>query len=75
MLISGQFPVMQYKFFVDGKWRVDEQQICAQDEYGTINNIILVNGAENVSPNLPAEAFGASINLDKARIMQFVVSA
>ncbi|CAA2971880.1 Hypothetical predicted protein [Olea europaea subsp. europaea] len=65
----------QYKFFVDGMWRVDEQQICAQDEYGTINNIILVNGAENVSPNLPAEAFGASINLDKARIMQFVGSS
>ncbi|XP_022856587.1 sucrose nonfermenting 4-like protein isoform X4 [Olea europaea var. sylvestris] len=65
----------QYKFFVDGMWRVDEQQICAQDEYGTINNIILVNGAEKVSPNLPAEAFGASINLDKARIMQFVGSS
>ncbi|CAI9754175.1 unnamed protein product [Fraxinus pennsylvanica] len=65
----------QYKFFVDGMWRVDEQQICAQDEYGTINNIILVKGAENVSPNLTAEAFLPHINLDNARIMEFMGSS
>ncbi|KAL2462274.1 Sucrose nonfermenting 4-like protein [Abeliophyllum distichum] len=65
----------QYKFFVDGIWQVDEQQICAQDEYGTMNNIVLVKGAENVSPNFHIDAFQTSINLDNARIAQFVGSS
>ncbi|KAL8545251.1 hypothetical protein ACS0TY_005443 [Phlomoides rotata] len=36
----------QYKFFVDGTWRVDQQQICDVDETGIINNIVLVSGIE-----------------------------
>ncbi|KAL0354923.1 UNVERIFIED_CONTAM: Sucrose nonfermenting 4-like protein [Sesamum radiatum] len=50
----------QYKFLVDGTWRVDQQQICDLDEYGTINNIVLVSGTELTSPNLNAEAFRPS---------------
>ncbi|KAK4395451.1 Sucrose nonfermenting 4-like protein [Sesamum angolense] len=50
----------QYKFLVDGTWRVDQQQICDLDEYGTMNNIVLVSGTELTSPDLNAEAFRPS---------------
>ncbi|CAN4086539.1 unnamed protein product [Withania somnifera] len=36
-----------YKFLVDGIWQVDQDQICVQDEYGAINNLVIVK--ESVS--------------------------
>ncbi|KAG8388173.1 hypothetical protein BUALT_Bualt02G0098300 [Buddleja alternifolia] len=50
----------QYKFLVDGAWLVDQQQICDPDEYGTINNIVLVTGTELMSPEINAEALQPS---------------
>lgn len=38
---------MQYKFLVDGIWQVDQDQLCVQDEYGAINNVVFVK--ESVS--------------------------
>lgn len=52
--------LVQYKFLVDGTWRVDQQQICEPDEHGTINNIVLVNGAEFMPPDLNAAPFQPS---------------
>ncbi|KAL0342212.1 UNVERIFIED_CONTAM: Sucrose nonfermenting 4-like protein [Sesamum calycinum] len=51
----------QYKFLVDGTWRVD-QQISSRSAmmYGTMNNIVLVSGTELTSPDLNAEAFRPS---------------
>ncbi|XP_073040036.1 sucrose nonfermenting 4-like protein isoform X2 [Primulina eburnea] len=50
----------QYKFLVDGTWQVDQQQICDVDEYGTVNNIVLVCGTELMIPDFNAEAFQPS---------------
>ncbi|XP_057791446.1 sucrose nonfermenting 4-like protein [Salvia miltiorrhiza] len=33
----------QYKFLVDGTWEVDQQQVCATDEFGTTNNVVVVS--------------------------------
>lgn len=51
------YHVVQYKFLVDGAWRVDQQQRCDHDVNGTINNIVVVNGARVMSLDLNAEAF------------------
>ncbi|TMW92983.1 hypothetical protein EJD97_012323 [Solanum chilense] len=32
----------KYKFLVDGIWQVDQDQLCVQDEYGAINNLVFV---------------------------------
>lgn len=56
---------MQYKFFVDGIWRFDERQACVQDEYGTINNIILVKEPELIAHPLLPETFQLSMDVDK----------
>lgn len=45
----------QYKFLVDGTWQVDHQQVCDTDEYGSINNIVLVSAAGFTSPGFQAE--------------------
>ncbi|KAK6147926.1 hypothetical protein DH2020_018838 [Rehmannia glutinosa] len=62
----------QYKFLVDGTWLVDQQQICDPDEYGTINNIVLVSGPEFSSPDLNAEAFQPSTSQVNARVVPSV---
>lgn len=38
----------QFRFFVDGVWRVDDHVLHSTDEYGTINNIILVEAGEEI---------------------------
>ncbi|KZV21416.1 sucrose nonfermenting 4-like protein-like [Dorcoceras hygrometricum] len=63
----------QYKFLVDGTWQVDQQQICDVDEYGTVNNIVLVSGTEFVSPDFKVEAFQPSTSGANDRAMLFVV--
>ncbi|CAK9159891.1 unnamed protein product, partial [Ilex paraguariensis] len=42
----------QYRFLVDGVWRFNDsdQGCCIQDEYGTINNIILVKSSSSNGP-------------------------
>ncbi|KAH6800885.1 hypothetical protein C2S52_001349 [Perilla frutescens var. hirtella] len=51
----------QYKFLVDGTWRVDQQQVCDTDEYGTINNIVLVSATGFISPGIQAEVVMPSV--------------
>ncbi|KAI7730182.1 hypothetical protein M8C21_022735 [Ambrosia artemisiifolia] len=41
----------KYKFLVDGVWRVDQQQLFKEDEYG-VNNIILVKPPEIMTQQL-----------------------
>ncbi|XP_059643248.1 sucrose nonfermenting 4-like protein isoform X2 [Cornus florida] len=45
----------QYKFLVDGVWRFDGQQICVPDEYGRINNVVLVNELASSSSSIHPE--------------------
>lgn len=65
---------MQYKFLVDGAWQVDQQQICDVDEYGTVNNMVLVGGTELMSPDFNAEAFQPSTSEANDRELRSVVS-
>lgn len=46
---------MQYKFMVDGVWQVDQDQLCVQDEYGAINNVIFVNEPDSMPSALLRE--------------------
>ncbi|PIN05633.1 5'-AMP-activated protein kinase, gamma subunit [Handroanthus impetiginosus] len=64
----------QYKFLVDGTWQVDPQQICDPDEYGTMNNMVLVSRTELTSRDFNAEAFQASTS-GSARVMPAVGSS
>lgn len=41
---------MQYKFLVDDAWRYNDQQPFARDDYGSINNYILVEEQQLLSP-------------------------
>ncbi|XP_051136374.1 sucrose nonfermenting 4-like protein isoform X2 [Andrographis paniculata] len=50
----------QFRFLVDGTWRVDQQQICETDEHGIMNNIVLVNGNNFMFQDLNAAPFEAS---------------
>lgn len=47
---------------MDGTWKVDPQQICDTDEYGSPNNIVLVSGPELMTADLAAEASTSEIN-------------
>ncbi|KAL6003531.1 hypothetical protein ACLOJK_023763 [Asimina triloba] len=42
------FLVLQYKYLVDGVWRHDEQKPCVTDEFGIVNNIVLVREVQPV---------------------------
>lgn len=54
-IIDLQPGCYQYKFLVDGTWQVDPQQVCDTDEYGSINNIVLVSATGFTSPGFQAE--------------------
>ncbi|KAK3042460.1 hypothetical protein RJ639_000184, partial [Escallonia herrerae] len=63
----------QYKFLVDGVWRVDDQQLCVQDQYG-INNLVLVKEPEIISLPLLIDAFQPCMDVDVG-IMQLEASS
>lgn len=42
---------MKFKFLVDGVWRINEQQLYSEDEYG-INNIVMVKQPEVIPQTL-----------------------
>uniref|UniRef100_M1B454 AMP-activated protein kinase, gamma regulatory subunit n=1 Tax=Solanum tuberosum TaxID=4113 RepID=M1B454_SOLTU len=46
---------MQYKFLVDGIWQVDQDQLCVQDEYGAINNLVFVKESVSMPSTLIRE--------------------
>ncbi|OVA09714.1 CBS domain [Macleaya cordata] len=54
----------QYKFLVDGVWRLDEQQPYVTDEHGIVNNIILVKEPELVPSILRSEASSSNSSMD-----------
>ncbi|OIS97731.1 PREDICTED: sucrose nonfermenting 4-like protein isoform X1 [Nicotiana attenuata] len=45
----------QYKFLIDGTWQVDQEQLCVQDEYGAINNLIFVKESDSTPSALLRE--------------------
>nr|XP_016503167.1 PREDICTED: sucrose nonfermenting 4-like protein isoform X2 [Nicotiana tabacum] len=68
----------QYKFFIDGTWQVDQEQLCVQDEYGAINNLILVKESDSTPSALLREdtqsklvsGFARSMHLELEPVMQ-----
>lgn len=54
----------QYKFLVDGVWRLDEQQPYVTDEHGIVNNIILVKEPELVSSVLRLESCNSDSSME-----------
>lgn len=65
--------VMQYKFYVDGEWRHDEQQQFLSGNYGVVNTIFL-SGEPDMVPNVfPPEAPGrANMDVDNDVYMPVV---
>ncbi|KAJ8553527.1 hypothetical protein K7X08_024205 [Anisodus acutangulus] len=45
----------KYKFLVDGIWQVDQEQLCVQDEYGAINNLVFVEESDSAPSGLLRE--------------------
>ncbi|GFZ11901.1 hypothetical protein Acr_23g0002860 [Actinidia rufa] len=68
--LSGHKYLMQYKFLVDGVWRIDDQLLYGQDEYGGINNIILVNEPSPIPSSSHGPAFTPTMDIDSDRNLQ-----
>lgn len=66
---------MQYKFLVDGIWQVDQDQLCVQDEYGEINNLVFVEESGSMPSALPREDTQSNLASGSARSMHPEVSA
>lgn len=66
---------MQYKFFIDGTWQVDQEQLCVQDEYGAINNLIFVKESDSTPSALLREDTQSKLVSGFARSMHLEVSA
>lgn len=49
---------MQYNFYVDGKWRHDEQQPFVNEIFGVVNSIYLLRQPDILSTLLSAETPG-----------------
>ncbi|PSR95981.1 Sucrose nonfermenting 4-like protein [Actinidia chinensis var. chinensis] len=60
----------QYKFLVDGVWRFDDQLLYDQDEYGGINNVILVKEPSPIPSSLHGSAFTPTMDIDNDRNLQ-----
>ncbi|XP_068659183.1 sucrose nonfermenting 4-like protein isoform X2 [Aristolochia californica] len=54
----------QYKFYVDGEWRHDEQQPFVSGNYGIVNTILLAREPEAIPPLLSQEISGTRMNMD-----------
>lgn len=54
---------MQYKFYVDGEWRHNEQQPFVTGNYGTVNTIFLAGEPDMVPTSFSPETSGRS-NMD-----------
>lgn len=63
-LLSYLYFRFQYKFLVDGVWRLDDQQPFVTDEHGIANNIILVREPELVPSILRSEASSSNSSMD-----------
>lgn len=64
---------MQYKFFVDGEWRHDEQQTCISGEYGVVNTVLLATEPSYAAPLAnPEMAPGSSMDVDNDTFRRLV---
>ncbi|KAM3246355.1 sucrose nonfermenting 4-like protein isoform X1 [Capsicum annuum] len=59
----------KYKFLVDGIWQVDQDQLCVQDEYGEINNLVFVEESGSMPSALPREDTQSNLASGSARSM------
>ncbi|XP_022959226.1 sucrose nonfermenting 4-like protein isoform X2 [Cucurbita maxima] len=63
----------QYKFFVDGEWRHDEQQTCISGEYGVVNTVLLATEPSYAAPLAnPEMAPGSSMDVDNDAVRRLV---
>lgn len=64
---------MQYKFFVDGEWRHDEQQTCISGEYGVVNTVLLATEPSYAAPLAnPEMTPGSSMDVDNEAFRRLV---
>ncbi|KAL5701138.1 AMP-activated serine/threonine-protein kinase regulatory subunit [Ranunculus cassubicifolius] len=54
----------QYKFFVDGEWRHDENLPTVTGNYGIVNTVLLARGPEPIPAVLSPETPGSRSNMD-----------
>ncbi|KAM3268878.1 sucrose nonfermenting 4-like protein isoform X2 [Capsicum chacoense] len=59
----------KYKFLVDGIWQVNQDQLCVQDEYGEINNLVFVEESGSMPSALPREDTQSNLTSGSARSM------
>ncbi|XP_038874428.1 sucrose nonfermenting 4-like protein isoform X2 [Benincasa hispida] len=63
----------QYKFFVDGEWRHDEQQTCISGEYGVVNTVLLATEPSYAAPLAnPEMTPGSSMDVDNEAFRRLV---
>uniref|UniRef100_A0A0D9W1L3 CBS domain-containing protein n=1 Tax=Leersia perrieri TaxID=77586 RepID=A0A0D9W1L3_9ORYZ len=55
---------MQYKFYVDGEWRHDEQQPTMTNHYGVVNTLCLTRDFEQTNTILSPSTPGSRMNMD-----------
>lgn len=55
---------MQYKFYVDGEWRHDEEQPYVVGNYGIVNTLLLTQGPDLMPAVLSPETSGSRMNMD-----------
>ncbi|XP_016443864.1 sucrose nonfermenting 4-like protein isoform X4 [Nicotiana tabacum] len=65
----------QYKFLIDGTWQVDQEQLCVQDEYGAINNLIFVKESDSTPSALLREDTQSKLVSGFARSMHLEASS
>lgn len=59
---------MQYKFYVDGEWRHDEQQAFVTGDYGIVNTLFVSREPDPIpailSPGMPANGMNMDVDID-----------
>lgn len=65
----------KYKFLVDGIWQVDQDQLCVQDEYGAINNLVFVEDSVSTPSALLREDAQSKLVSGFARNMHLEASS
>lgn len=64
---------MQYKFFVDGEWRHDENQPFISCTYGIVNTVLLARESDYIPPTIsPAVPSLTNMDVDNEAFQQLV---
>lgn len=73
LMCTQRLSCMQYKFFVDGEWRHDEQQTCISGEYGVVNTVLLATEPSYAAPLAnPEMTPGSSMDVDNEAFRRLV---